>query len=81
MFGVNYVKHIPHYKMHLDPAIMRLNEMHENRYKYFRWTKRTAWLSFCYIIVGPAVCFSIGYFTDGKYNFRAKQRGDLIVEY
>lgn len=81
MIGIKYAKHMDHFRMNMDPAILRLNEMHESRYKYFRWTKRTAWLSFCYIILAPAACFSVGYLTDGKYDFKAKRRGDPIQEY
>ncbi|OAL68903.1 hypothetical protein A7D00_7158 [Trichophyton violaceum] len=56
-------------------------DTHKNRYKYFRWTPRTAWLSFCYMAVIPGIIGYISYKTDGKYNFRGKRRGDTIAEF
>jgi hypothetical protein len=35
-----------------------------NRHKYFRWTKRTAWISFAYVILVPAMLGTAGYMTD-----------------
>lgn len=35
-----------------------------NRYKYFRWTKRTAVISFAYIIAVPAIVGYLGYTSD-----------------
>ncbi|KAK3313896.1 NADH:ubiquinone oxidoreductase 6.6kD subunit [Apodospora peruviana] len=70
-----------HYKIAMDPALVRWNEMQQNRYKYFRWTPRTAWLSFAYVILVPSIIGVIGYSTDGKWDLRAKRRGDDIREY
>lgn len=35
-----------------------------NRHKYFRWTKRTAWLNIAYVLVVPATLGYFGYVTD-----------------
>lgn len=35
-----------------------------NRYKYFRWTKRTAAISFVYVFVVPSIVGYLGYKTD-----------------
>ncbi|KAJ4391915.1 hypothetical protein N0V93_005535 [Gnomoniopsis smithogilvyi] len=72
---------LKHFKLAADPAIIRLNNMSSNRYKYFRWTPRTAWLSFVYVVAVPFALGTVAYSTDGKYNFRAKRKGDLVYEY
>jgi len=38
--------------------------MNSNRYKYFRWTPRTAWITFCYVAVVPSIVATIAYTTD-----------------
>jgi hypothetical protein len=38
--------------------------MIQNRYKYFRWTKRTAGITFVYVAVIPTIIGYIGYKTD-----------------
>lgn len=35
-----------------------------NRHKYFRWTKRTVFISFAYVIAVPAVVGYFGFVTD-----------------
>lgn len=68
-----------------------------NRHKYFRWTKRTAWLNIAYVLVVPATLGYFGYITDvsgaeadawvvanveqGKWDMRGKRRGDTISEF
>lgn len=64
-----------------DPALVRYNNMSSNRWKYFRWTPRTAWISFVYMVAVPSVVGYVGYVTDGKYEFRGKRRGDIISEW
>lgn len=39
-------------------------DMNANRYKYFRWTPRTAWITFVYVAVVPSVLGYIGYVTE-----------------
>jgi hypothetical protein len=39
-------------------------DMTTNRHKYFRWTRRTAWLSFAYVILVPAMLGTAGYMTE-----------------
>ncbi|KAK0711267.1 hypothetical protein B0T25DRAFT_566639 [Lasiosphaeria hispida] len=72
---------LQHHKIALDPAIIRLGNMSSNRYRYFRWTPRTAWITFMYVAVVPSIVGVIAYSTDGKYDLRAKRRGDIISEY
>ncbi|KAI4608922.1 uncharacterized protein J4E88_010850 [Alternaria novae-zelandiae] len=52
-----------------------------NRHKYFRWTKRTAWLTFAYVVMVPAMLGTAGYMTEGKWDMRGKRRGDMISEF
>ncbi len=55
---------------HVDDALIaffsdrRITEMMVNRYKYFRWTPRTAWISFVYIVAIPASIGFLGYQQD-----------------
>ncbi|KAL2014857.1 hypothetical protein VTN00DRAFT_2382 [Thermoascus crustaceus] len=65
----------------LDPAIQKYYELNQNRYKYFRWTPRTAWLSFVYMVAIPGALGFVAYKTDGKYDMRGKRRGDTIAEW
>ncbi|EPQ66392.1 hypothetical protein BGT96224_2538 [Blumeria graminis f. sp. tritici 96224] len=51
-----------------------------NRYKYFRWTGRTARITFAYVVVVPSILGYLAYKTDGKYDMRGKRRGDTIYE-
>ncbi|CAK7225123.1 hypothetical protein SEUCBS140593_005797 [Sporothrix eucalyptigena] len=55
--------------------------MTTNRYKYFRWTPRTARITFMYVAVVPAIFGIMAYSTEGKWNLRAKRRGDVITEF
>lgn len=41
-----------------------LIDMHQNRYKYFRWTPKTAKVTFMYVIVVPAALMALGYGTQ-----------------
>ncbi|EAQ91014.1 predicted protein [Chaetomium globosum CBS 148.51] len=66
--------------MAMDPALVRLGNMTANRYKYFRWTKRTAALSFIYVIAVPSVLGYLGYHNDGLWDLRGKRKGDIISE-
>ena len=68
-----------------------------NRHKYFKWTPRTTWLTLTYVVFVPAAFGYMGYMTDvrelrcsiaiantraqGKWNFRAKLRGDTASEW
>ncbi|KAK4043969.1 hypothetical protein C8A01DRAFT_31842 [Parachaetomium inaequale] len=71
---------LPHNKMAMDPALVRLGNMVQNRYKYFRWTKRTTGITFMYVAVIPAIIGYLGYQTDGLWDLRVKRRGDIISE-
>ncbi|OTA60305.1 NADH:ubiquinone oxidoreductase 6.6kD subunit [Hypoxylon sp. EC38] len=72
---------LEHYRMAMDPAIQKLGTMTTNRHKYFRWTPRTARITFMYAVVVPTIFGIIAYKTDGKYDLRAKRKGDLISEF
>ncbi|RMJ28975.1 hypothetical protein PHISP_00186 [Aspergillus sp. HF37] len=65
----------------LDPALQKYYEYTANRYKYFKWTPRHAWLSFVYMALIPGTLIYIGSRTDGKYHLRGKRRGDTIAEF
>ncbi|KAK4137453.1 hypothetical protein BT67DRAFT_438715 [Trichocladium antarcticum] len=71
---------LPHHKMALDPALVRIGNVSTNRYKYFRWNKRTVTVNIIFVLVIPSIIGYIGYKTDGKYDLRAKRRGDVIEE-
>lgn len=38
--------------------------MYVNRHKYFRWTPRTAWLTFAYVVLVPGIFGYMAYTTD-----------------
>ncbi|KAI0901944.1 NADH:ubiquinone oxidoreductase 6.6kD subunit [Annulohypoxylon nitens] len=70
-----------HYRLAADPAIQKIATVTSNRHKYFRWTPRTARITFAYAVVVPLVLGTIAYQTDGKFELRAKRKGDIISEY
>ncbi|KAI8966223.1 NADH:ubiquinone oxidoreductase 6.6kD subunit [Daldinia sp. FL1419] len=72
---------LEHYRMSMDPAIQKLGNMTTNRHKFFRWTPRTARITFMYAVVVPVIFGVVAYTTDGKYDFRAKRKGDMIREF
>lgn len=39
-------------------------DMSSNRYKYFRWTPRTAWITFVYVVAVPFALGTVAYSTD-----------------
>lgn len=41
-----------------------LKEYNANRWKYFKWTPRNAWLTFVYVALIPGTLAYIGYKTD-----------------
>jgi len=67
--------------LHEDPALLKYANLNLTRYRYFRWTPRSAKLSFIYIIAVPAMIGYLGYVTDGKYEMRGKRRGDIVSEF
>ncbi|KAF2011023.1 hypothetical protein BU24DRAFT_427225 [Aaosphaeria arxii CBS 175.79] len=67
--------------VHMDPALIKWNNMVVNRHKYFRWTPRTAWITVAYVVAVPALLGTVGYMTDGKWDMRGKRRGDLVSEF
>ncbi|KAF2657610.1 hypothetical protein K491DRAFT_777013 [Lophiostoma macrostomum CBS 122681] len=65
----------------VDPALVKWNQMMINRHKYFRWTPRTAGITFAFMVVVPGMLGVAGYMTEGKWDMRGKRRGDLISEF
>ncbi|KAL1978620.1 hypothetical protein VTN31DRAFT_1479 [Thermomyces dupontii] len=65
----------------LDPALQKYYELNATRYKYFRWTPRTAWITLVYGAIVPTLIGIVGYKYDGKFDFRGKRRGDTISEW
>ncbi|KAI1479015.1 hypothetical protein F4774DRAFT_383758 [Daldinia eschscholtzii] len=55
---------LEHYRMAMDPAIQKLGHMTTNRHKYFRWSPRTARITFIYTVFVPVVLGVIAYRTD-----------------
>ncbi|KAA8567553.1 hypothetical protein EYC84_008028 [Monilinia fructicola] len=64
----------------MDPALVKYNNMITNRHKYFRWTGRTAAITFVFGAVIPGIFGYMAYATDGKWDMRGKRRGDVIAE-
>ncbi|KAL9067019.1 MAG: hypothetical protein Q9161_007192 [Pseudevernia consocians] len=48
----------------MDPAIVKYNNMSANRWRYFRWTPRTAWITFVYVVAVPSVVGYVGFVTE-----------------
>ncbi|OAQ62330.1 hypothetical protein VFPPC_14146 [Pochonia chlamydosporia 170] len=69
-----------HLNVKPDPAYLKHQAMQKTRHHFFRWTPRTARITFMYVVVVPAIFGYVAYKTDGLYNFRAKRRGDTIYE-
>ncbi|KAI5805627.1 NADH:ubiquinone oxidoreductase 6.6kD subunit, partial [Peziza echinospora] len=64
-----------------DPALIKWYHMHQNRYKYFRWTPRTAKITFAYVVVVPGLLGWLAYATKDKYTMRGRRRGDTLLNY
>lgn len=45
-----------------------------NRHKYFRWTKRTAFLTTMYVVVVPATLGYFGYITEVSGRLERDER-------
>lgn len=43
--------------------------MSANRWKYFRWTPRTAWITVVYAVFVPAAFGYVGFVTDVSWRF------------
>ncbi|SMQ47531.1 unnamed protein product [Zymoseptoria tritici ST99CH_1A5] len=70
-----------HNAVHMDPALVKYANMFVGRHQFFRWTPRTTWLTFTYVIAVPAAFLYMGFKTEGKWDMRGKLRGDTIVEF
>ncbi|OTA05503.1 hypothetical protein A9Z42_0061740 [Trichoderma parareesei] len=69
-----------HLNVKPDPALLKLEAMQKARHRHFRFTPRTARISFMYIAVVPAIFGWVAYKTDGLWDLRAKRKGDTIYE-
>ncbi|KAF2084048.1 hypothetical protein K490DRAFT_69163 [Saccharata proteae CBS 121410] len=70
-----------HNTLSMDPALVKYGNINNNRYKYFRWTPRTVWITVAYVFIVPSMLGVVAYTTDGKYNMRGKRRGDIAAEW
>lgn len=50
------------------------SDMQANRHKYFRWTARTGWLTFAYVVAFPAFIGYLGIVTDVSSLERHERR-------
>ena len=62
-------------------------DMSANRWKYFRWTPRTAWITFVYVVAVPSIIGYAGYVTDVRPSLlrlvrpvRGRANGDIKNE-
>ncbi|KJZ68538.1 hypothetical protein HIM_12066 [Hirsutella minnesotensis 3608] len=69
-----------HLNVKPDPALLKLAAMQKTRYYYFRWTPRTAKITFMYLGVVPALVGYVAYATDGLWDLRGKRKGDTVYE-
>ncbi|KAL7267772.1 hypothetical protein RUND412_009630 [Rhizina undulata] len=67
--------------MHFDPALQKYAKLNTNRYRFFRWNPRTAKLTFWYVFLVPSFIGSLAYWSEGRYEFRGKRRGDVASEF
>ncbi|KAG9252808.1 uncharacterized protein F5Z01DRAFT_675611 [Emericellopsis atlantica] len=67
-------------KFRPEPAFQKLAAMQKARHHYFRWTPRTARITFIYVAVIPSIMGYVAYQTDGLWDLRAKRRGDMTRE-
>ncbi|KAL9534511.1 hypothetical protein SMMN14_02098 [Sphaerulina musiva] len=70
-----------HNAVNLDPALVKYANMYVKRHEYFKWTPRTARISFTFVIAIPSVALYYAWTTDGKWEMRGKLRGDVISEF
>ncbi len=54
---------LPQHRLVTDKSGQTADMMVE-RYKFFRWTPRTAWLSFAYMVAFPTFIGYLGFVTD-----------------
>ena len=52
-----------------ETPLTRALDMSANRWKYFRWTPRTAWITFVYVVAVPSVIGYVGYVTEVSRRF------------
>ncbi|KAL6850853.1 hypothetical protein ACO1O0_007979 [Amphichorda felina] len=67
-------------KFRPDPAYQKFAAMQKTRHHYFRFTPRTARITFMYVAVIPAIMGYIAYQTDGLWDLKAKRKGDTAWE-
>ncbi|CAK1361943.1 hypothetical protein CBER1_09602 [Cercospora berteroae] len=70
-----------HNAVNLDPALVKYANMYVKRHEYFKWTPRTAWITFTYVMAIPGIALYYAWTTDGKWELRGKVRGDVISEF
>jgi hypothetical protein len=70
--------HSAHNLTKLDPAIERWNNMREDVYKHFRFTRRTSWIAFCGFVFVPSALFYIANSTDLKWRWTGKLKNESL---
>ena len=57
-------------------------DMFTNRHKYFRWTPRTTWITFAYVVVVPSIFGYMGYVTDvsSSYLVQTNAKADEMTQ-
>lgn len=57
--------------------------MYVKRHEYFRWTPRTAWITFAYVIAVPSAFMYMGWTTDVSTitlsGLRVREAGCAVV--
>lgn len=54
--------------------------MNVKRHEYFRWTPRTAWLTFTYVVAIPSSLLYLAYRTDVSFLPKRLNRGKRIAD-
>ncbi|KAI0792911.1 hypothetical protein C8Q75DRAFT_587382 [Abortiporus biennis] len=70
MAGHGYVKQ--------DPAIERWNNMREDAYKHFRFTRKTSLQVFAGLVAFPLAIYFISAKTDGRWKWDGKRKGESL---
>lgn len=50
-----------------------------NRHKYFRWTKRTAWITFAYVALVPGLMAAAGYKYEVSWRMFDSGCGHVLI--
>lgn len=59
-------------------TLTRWQDLYVNRHQYFRWTPRTAWLTFAYVVAVPSIFGYLAYTTDVSNYTSSRQPHDTL---